>query len=182
MSSRVRSEIRLHGMGGQGIISAGRLIAEAASIHEHKEAIMTEDYSPYITGGWSRADIVVSDEAIDYPLVTKPEILVAMSQDALDQNWQLTPSNGTIITESSLVNTDEVKDRRIFVIPALNLAERLGKRVVANIIVLGFLTAKTGIIERSAMERAIALRYPKAVDLNRAAFSTGYEFKPTEAP
>jgi len=73
-----RHEIRLHGLGGQGIISAGRMIGEAASIHERKEAVMTEDYSPYITGGWSRADLIISDEPIDYPLVTRPNILVAM--------------------------------------------------------------------------------------------------------
>lgn len=167
-------------MGGQGIISAGRLIAEAASLHERREAIMTEDYSPYITGGWSRADIVLSDETIDYPLVSEPNILVAMAQDALDENWKVTTNDATIIAESGLVDTKSVTGRSVFSIPALNLAEELGKKVVANIVILGFLTARTNVVARAAMEAAIASRYPKAAELNRKAFTLGYDFSASE--
>ena len=122
-----RQEIRLHGMGGQGIITAGHLIGEAVSLHERREAVMTEDYSPYVTGGWSRADLVISDEPIDYPLVSKPDILIAMSQDGLDDNWKTTNQDCTIIVESGFVNTEAVKDRKLFAVPALSIAEELGK-------------------------------------------------------
>jgi 2-oxoglutarate ferredoxin oxidoreductase subunit gamma len=170
-----RQEIRLHGLGGQGIISAGRLIGEAASLHERREVVMTEDYSPYITGGWSRADLVVSDEPIDYPLVTKPDILVAMSQDGFDDNWNGTVRNAAIVVEKGIVKTCQVEDRRLFAVPALSIAERLGKRVVANIVMLGFLAAKTGVVSRDALETAILNRYAKAAELNRRAFQSGVE-------
>jgi len=170
-----RQEIRLQGLGGQGIISAGRLIGEAASLRERKEAIMTEDYSPYITGGWSRADLIISDEPIDYPLVTKPNILVAMSQDAFDDNWKLTVSDATIITEKGIVKPSPAEGRKIYPVPGLSVAEQLGKRVVANIVILGFLATKTGVVSSNSLEAAILARYPKAADLNRTAFRKGAE-------
>jgi 2-oxoglutarate ferredoxin oxidoreductase subunit gamma len=169
-------EIRLQGLGGQGIITAGRLLGEAASLRERREAVMTEDYSPYITGGWSRADLIISDEPIDYPLVTKPDILVAMSQDGFDDNWKSTTPNATIIVEQGIVNTCPVEGRKLFAVPALATAEGLGKRVVANIVILGFLAAKTAVVSREALEGAILARYAKAADLNRRAFQKGVEF------
>lgn len=174
-------EIRLQGFGGQGIITAGRLIGEAASLHERKHAVMTEDYSPYVTGGWSRADIIVSDEPIDYPLVSNPDLLVAMSQDGLDDNWRKTKDDGEIIFEKSMVNASAVSGHRMFAVPALSVAEKLGKKVVANIVVLGFLTAKTGVVCRESMQDAILKRYPKAAELNKTAFQRGLELAATEA-
>jgi 2-oxoglutarate ferredoxin oxidoreductase subunit gamma len=136
---------------------------------------MTEDYSPYITGGWSRADLVISDGPIDYPLVTKPNILVAMSQDGFDDNWQATDPNATIIVEKGMVKPSLVGKRHIFAVPALDVAEELGKRVVANIVMLGFLSTKTRVVRPESLEAAIVARYPKAVDLNRRAFRKGAE-------
>jgi 2-oxoglutarate ferredoxin oxidoreductase subunit gamma len=170
-----RHEIRLHGLGGQGIISAGRLIGEAASIRERKEVVMTEDYSPYITGGWSRADLIISDDPIDYPLVTHPNILVAMSQDGFDDNWKITVTDATIIVEKGMVNTSPVQGRKVFAVPALSIAEELGKRVVANIVILGFLATKTRLVSPESLLAAIVARYPKAADLNRTAFQRGAE-------
>lgn len=170
-----RQEIRLQGIGGQGIISAGHLIGEAAALHERREAVMTEDYSPYITGGWSRADLVISDELIDYPLVTKPNILVALSQDGFDENWGNTASDATIIVEQGLVKAAPVHDRKLFFVSALSVAEELGKRVVANIVMLGFLAETTHVVSREALEAAILGRYSKAADLNRRAFARGVE-------
>lgn len=178
----IRQEIRLQGMGGQGIISAGHLIGEAASLRDHKEAVMTEDYSPYITGGWSRADIVISDQPIDYPLVSKPDILLAMSQDGLDENWKSTAQNATIIVEKGIVKTDVVTGRKVCAVPALSMAEELGKRVVANIVMLGFITAKTNVVSRTGMEASILSRYAKAAELNRKAFARGFELASEEAP
>jgi 2-oxoglutarate ferredoxin oxidoreductase subunit gamma len=172
----MRHEIRIQGLGGQGVITAGHMIGEAVSLHERKEAIMTEDYSPYVTGGWSRADLVISDEPIDYPLVTQPDILVAMSQDGLDDNWKNTPKGATIIAESSFVKSPSVKHRNLFEVPALSIAEGLGKKVMANIVMLGSLTARTGIVNRDAMESVIANRYPKASELNLQAFTRGFDF------
>ena len=170
-----RHEIRLHGLGGQGIISAGRLIGEAASIRERKEVVMTEDYSPYITGGWSRADLIISDEPIDYPLVIRPNILVAMSQDGFNDNWKSTQPDATIIVEKGMIDTCPVQERKLFSVPALSIAEELGKRVVANIVILGFLAARTHVVSIESLQAAILARYAKAADLNCRAFQRGVE-------
>lgn len=143
---------------------------------------MTEDYSPYVTGGWSRADIVISDEKIDYPLVSRPDILVAMSQDGLDDNWRATSPDASVIVEAGLVKSNAVRDRKVFAVPALSIAEELGRKVVANIVVLGFLTATSKVASRKAMEMAIVSRYPKAAELNRQAFDRGYALSPKEGP
>jgi 2-oxoglutarate ferredoxin oxidoreductase subunit gamma len=175
-----RKEIRLQGFGGQGIITAGHLIGEAASLHDRKHAVMTEDYSPYITGGWSRADVIVSDEAVDYPLISSPDILVAMSQDALDDNWRKIKDDAEILVEKSMVNAGAVAGHRVSAVPALTVAEELGKRLVANIVMLGFLTAKTGLVSQEAMLNAIVKRYPKAAELNKRAFQRGCELATLE--
>jgi 2-oxoglutarate ferredoxin oxidoreductase subunit gamma len=170
-----RLEIRLQGLGGQGIISAGFLIGSAAALQEHRETVMTEDYSPYITGGWSRADLVISDEPIDYPLVKEPNLLIALSQDAFDNNWKLTAPDATIITEASMVDASHIDRRKLYPVPALSVAEGLKRRVVANIVVLGFVAEKTKVVGRDALLKAIVNRYPKAAELNRNAFSRGVE-------
>lgn len=177
-----RLEVRLHGLGGQGIITAGRLIGETAALRERKEVVMTEDYSPYITGGWSRADLVISTEPIDYPLVTKPNILVALSQDGFDDNWRHTALDATIVVEKEMVNPCPVESRRLFAVPALAVAEELGRRVVANIVMLGYLAEKTGVVGQEPLLTAIVTRYAKAADLNRKAFGRGVELasKPVE--
>jgi 2-oxoglutarate ferredoxin oxidoreductase subunit gamma len=176
----VRHEIRIQGLGGQGVITAGRLIGEAVSIHEGKQAILTEGYSPYVTDGWSRADLVISDETIDYPLVTQPDILVAMSQDGLDDNWKNMPEGATILLESGFVDSRSVKHRKLFGVPALSIANELGNKVMANIVMLGCLTARAGVSSREAMESAIANRYPKEYELNLGAFERGFNLSSKE--
>ncbi len=170
-------EIRLQGSGGQGIITAGHLMGEAVSLHDHKEAIMTESYSPYVRGGYSRADLIISDEPIDYPLVTKPNILVAMSQDALDDNWEHISKDAILIVESGRVTAPSHNGQRLIAVPALSIAEELGSKVAANIVMLGVLTAETRIVSRNAIESAITNRYPKARDLNMQAFAQGHNFR-----
>ena len=170
----MKFEARITGLGGQGAITAGHIFGSAAALHEGKEVVVTEGYSPYITGGWSRADVIISDEAVDYPLISSPDILVAMSQDGLDDNWRKIKDDAEIIVEKGMVNAGAVTGRRISAVPALRVAEELGKRVVANIVVLGFLTAKTGLVTQEGMLNAIMKRYPKAAELNKRAFERGW--------
>lgn len=171
-----RRELRIQGLGGQGIITAARLIGEAVTLRDHMEAVMTEEYSPYVTGGWSRGDIVVSDEAIDFPIVSKPDILVAMSQEGLDENLSATSNEATIITEAGITHPRYGTSRKFLTIPAFAMAEQLGGKIMANIIILGFLTASTNIVKRGSLESAIRDRYPRSADANMKAFDRGYEF------
>lgn len=172
----MRWEVRIGGLGGQGAITAGYILGEAATLFDGKEAVMTEDYSPYITGGWSRADLVIADGAIDYPLVSEADVLIALSQDTLDTHWPATKKGAVILTERTIINPAAVKERRVIAVPAIKTADALGRRVVANIVMLGAFAAATGIVSAEALKKALAKRFPKAVELNMAAFDRGYAF------
>src|SRR5208337_3433498 len=98
-----------------------------------------------------------------------------MSQDGFNDNWKSTQPDATIIVEKGMINTCPVQDRKLFSVPALSIAEELGKRVVANIVILGFLAAKTHVVSIESLQAAILARYAKAADLNRRAFQRGVE-------
>lgn len=169
----MRKEIRLSGLGGQGIITAGYIIGQAATLYDRKDAIMTEDYSPYITGGWSKADLIISDEPIDYPLVKHPDVLIAMSQEAYETHEHTVNGAGLILIERSLVTPKQGTTARIIPVPAVEIADKLGKRVVANIVMLGAFAEATKIVSPTALKRVITDRFRKAVGLNEEAFSQG---------
>ena len=172
----MKFEARITGLGGQGAITAGHVFGTAASLHEGKEVVVTEGYSPYVTGGWSRADIVVSDEPIDYPLVSRLDALVTMYQDGLDLNLKMVKPSGVIVAEERLVNLSKVVgDTRVFPIPALATAEGLGKKVLMNIVMLGAMTALASPHSLEPLKKAVVDRFPRAADLNIKALTTGAE-------
>ncbi len=171
---KVRKEIRVTGIGGQGAITVGHILGRAAAIFDGKEVAMTEGYSPYITGGWSRADVVISDEAIDYPMVTKLDSLLTMYQDGLDLNAKMVKAGGTILVEKQLVDPTRAKSEgRILAIPAMKEAAALGKKVVTNIVMLGALAEVTPAVSRESLESALKERFPKAAELNVKALNSG---------
>ena len=172
----MKFEARITGLGGQGAITAGHVFGTAASLHEGREVVVTEGYSPYVTGGWSRADVVVSDEPIDYPLVTKLDALVTMYQEGLDGNLGLVKPTGVVLAEKRLVDLSGVaEDRRIFAIPAAEVAETLGKKVLMNIVMLGSMTALASPGTLEPLKKAVAARFPKAAELNIGALERGAE-------
>ena len=176
----MRKEIRLSGFGGQGVALAGLILGKALALYEDLEAVMTQDYGPEARGGASSANIVVSDEPVDYPFVQQPDILVAMSQEAYTKFRPKAKPDALILIDESLV--DPFPDDNPHRIPATRLAEDLGRRIVMNVVMLGFFTAVTGLVSREAMEKALetSLR-PKIVPLNLQAFATGFEYALTEA-
>ena len=172
----MKFEARITGLGGQGAITAGHVFGNAVALHEGKEVVVTEGYSPYVTGGWSRADIVVSDEPIDYPLVSKLDALVTMYQDGLDLNLKMVKPAGVIVAEQRLVDLSKVAgDRRIFPIPAADVAEQLGKKMVMNIVMLGSMVALASPHSIEPLKEAVAERFPKAAELNVRALNAGAE-------
>ncbi len=170
----MRKEIRIAGFGGQGVALAGYILGKALALYEDLEAVMTQAYGPEARGGASSANIVVSDEPVDYPFVQSPDILVAMSQEGYTKFRPTAKPDALILIDDELV--EPLPDDQPFGIPATRLAEGLGKRVVANVIMLGFVTSVTGIVSREAMEKAIedSVR-PKIVPLNLQAFGMGFE-------
>lgn len=169
-------EIRLSGFGGQGIGLAGVLIGKAAALYAGLEAVMTQAYGPEARGGASSANLVISDEQIDYPFVQQPDILVAMSQEAYTKFRPTARDDALVLIDADLVTPFEGDGVRA--IPATRLAEDLGRRIVANVIMVGFFTRQTGLISREAIEQAVkdTLR-PRLVPLNLKALAAGFDFE-----
>lgn len=172
----MRVEIRITGLGGQGAITAGHILGQAAVLYDGKEAVVTEGYSPYITGGWSRADVVISNKPIDYPLVTKVDALVTMYHEGLETNINLVKREGVIVTEKTLVNASKAAGFRVLEVPGIEIADKLGKRILLNVVMLGALTRAIDAVSPEAVVRALANRFPKAAELNKKAFEEGYSF------
>lgn len=177
MSGTLRAEIRFAGFGGQGIISAGKITGRAAAIFDDKDAVLMQSYGPEARGGACNADLVVSDSAIGYPQLDIPDLLVIMSQEAYDKYGRTIKPDGTLIIDEDLVEiSGEPPVEHLYAIPATRLAERLGRKIVANVVMLGALTGITNLVSKEAMLEAILTSVPpKTKDLNEQAFTAGYE-------
>ncbi|GMV91460.1 MAG: hypothetical protein AMXMBFR82_12380 [Candidatus Hydrogenedentota bacterium] len=166
-------QIRIAGYGGQGVILTGMLLGKAASLYDAKEAVFTQSYGPEARGGASSADVVISSDPIDYPLVTEPDILVTLFQEAYSKYRPSLKPGGTLIVESDLVHTNG--DANVAGLPASRMAETIGRRIVANVVVFGYLVGKTGVVSKEAAMKAIeATVKPKTYELNLKAFTAGY--------
>ncbi len=173
----MRSEIKIAGFGGQGVILSGLILAVAAGIHEGKEVAQTQSYGPESRGGACRAEVVISDDEIDYIKPIDPDVLVAMSQPALDRYiTEINPKKAAVLIDSSLVSAVPEGVSYLYRIPVTDIAEfRLGRKVVANIIMLGALCAITRIVDYDALSTAVRETVPKkTVELNLAALEEGY--------
>lgn len=172
-----RFEIRLSGSGGQGLILAGIILAEAASIFEGKEAVQTQSYGPESRGGASKSEVVISNQEIDYPKVTAPDLLLAMTQEACDKYIGSAKPGAVVILDSSLVEKWPENGAMIYPLPLTKLAQDVaGKSIVANIVALGAITELTGIVSREAIEKAVLARVPKGTEeMNRKALAAGFD-------
>ena len=172
------TEIKLGGFGGQGVILAGIIVGKAAALFDRKEATLTQAFGPEARGSSCSAQVVVSDESILYPYVTRPDIMVLMSQDAYARFSPEVAQGGTLIIEEDMVNPGAVPNgARIYKIPATRIAEELGKRMVLNIVMVGFFAAVTKIVGIEAMRKAVEDSVPKGtVELNLEAFDRGVEW------
>jgi 2-oxoglutarate ferredoxin oxidoreductase subunit gamma len=170
-----RHEIRLCGYGGQGIILAGYIVGQAATVYQGKNAVFIQDYGPEARGGACRADVVISDSVVLYPYIVKPTILVAMSQEAYDKYSPSRRDDTLMIIDEDLVIPGETGDTRLMHMPARRIAEEMGRVAVANVAMLGFFTAATKVISAEAMKKSILASVPKGTEeLNMNAFEQGY--------
>lgn len=171
----MRKEIRIAGFGGQGVGLAGYILGKALTLYDGKEAVMTQSYGPEARGGASSANVVVADEPIDYPFVQRPDILVALSQEAYDKFHPSLKTDALILVDEGLV--DARYPGNTYRIPCTKLAESLGRRIVANVVMLGFFTVVADTVSRSAMEKAITTSVKsKTAPLNIRAFEVGYQY------
>ena len=168
-----RYEIRLSGSGGQGIITAAVILAEAAAIYEDKFVCQTQSYGPEARGGKSKAEVVISDCEIDYPKVIKLDMLLAMNQTACDSYFYNFKPNGLLLVDSTLVK--QIPTSRVVSLPFTRLArEAAGKEFVANVVALGAIAHFCPVITQKNMEHALLARVPKGTKgMNRKAFKAG---------
>lgn len=167
-----KHEIRLSGSGGQGVILASIILAEAA-ILEGKNAVQTQSYGPEARGGASKAEVIISNQKIDFPKVRNCDIFLSLTQKSFEQYGLGVKEDGVVIVDN-IVN---VKNKKAFSVPIIDTAHHvIGKPIVTNIVALGALVAITNIVSREVLEQAVLNRVPKGTEeLNKKALTMGYE-------
>ncbi len=170
----MKIEVRLSGSGGQGMILAGIILAEAAGVYDGKNVVQTQSYGVEARGGASRAEVIISDEEIVFPEVTRPDILLAMNQPSLDKFMDSLKEEGVLIVDSTQVKTLPVTKSRAFAVPLTDLAQKAGGAIVSNIVALGALMGFAGLVSEEALRKAVLSRVPKGTEeLNQRALDLG---------
>ncbi len=172
------TEIRIAGFGGQGVILAAAVIGRAAAIFQGAYATMTQSFGPEARGGSSSAQVILSTEPILYPYVTQPDVLVVMSQEAFTRFGPQLKLGGILIAEQDLVHLDRLPaGSRVYGVPATRLAEELGRKVILNIVIVGFFGAVTNLCDPDALRKAVAASVPRPMaTLNLQAFDRGFDY------
>ena len=171
-----RTEMRLCGFGGQGVILAGFVIGKAAAVVEGRHATLNQSFGPEARGSACSAQVILSDEPVTYPYIRQPDILFAMNQDAYNLFAGTTREGGLLLYDDSLVTPDPGSSLRAVGVSATRIAEELGKRIMANMVMVGLFTAVTGLITADSAREAIRSSVPAGMDaVNLAGFERGYE-------
>ncbi len=172
-----RQEIRITGYGGQGVILTGYVFGKAAALFDDRHSTMTQSFGPEARGSACSSALVIDDALIDYPYLRGTDLLVALSREGYEKYEHELRDDGVLIYDSDLVEPQPPRGKiRMHGVPAARMAEELGKRIVQNIVVVGFTTAATGLVSHDAARRAVETSVPSnLVDLNLQAFEKGYE-------
>jgi 2-oxoglutarate ferredoxin oxidoreductase subunit gamma len=170
-----RTEIRLAGEGGQGMILAGIILAEAASIYDGKMAVQTQSYGPEARGGASKSEVVIAAGEIDHPEVLSADVVVTLSQEAFDKYAGSVKPGGLLIVDDDAVHS--LSAPKAIQIPIGWLAvQTTGKAITANTVALGVLVGLTGVVSRQAIEKAVTARAPRGTEeMNRKALEAGFK-------
>ena len=175
-----RLEIRLSGFGGQGIIRSGEIVGRAAALYDGRHATFTQSYGPESRGGACAAQVIIADDPVElsYPHLVDPSILIIMSQGAYNKYVPGFRQDGLLIVDEDLVELDEAAESlRVIGIPATHMAEDLGRRIVANVVMLGFLAVIADVVSPEAMRKAVLDSVPKGTEeLNSRAFEAGAKY------
>ena len=172
----MKSEVRLSGSGGQGMILAGIILAEAAGLYDGKNVVQTQSYGVEARGGASRAEVIISDEEIVFPEVTQPDILLAMNQTSVEKFLSSLKEGGVLIADSTHVKKAPAVQSKVYLVPLTELGQKAGGAIVSNIVALGALIGLTGVASEEAMRKAVLSRVPKGTEeLNLRALELGLQ-------
>ena len=170
-------EIRIAGFGGQGIVLSGQIIGQAASVYGGSFATLTQSYGPEARGGACTAEVVISSEPIGYPYVQNPKVIIILSQEAYTKYGHNLPAQTRVIIDPDLVKSDPPQNPALLSIPATRMAREMGRAVVANIIMLGFLAAVSDLVSYESLKKSVLASVPKGTEeLNTRAFESGYSY------
>ena len=169
-------ELQIGGFGGQGVILSGQVVGKAAALFDGKHSAMTQSFGPEARGSACSSQVIVSDDPILYPYVRTPSLLVVMSQEAFTKFTPKLQPDGILLYESDLVQLGELpRGVRTAGVPSTRIAEELGRKLVSNIVMTGFLAAATGVVSEEAARKAIEDSVPPGTErLNLAAFAKGF--------
>lgn len=178
MAQSKEKEILITGFGGQGIILTGDIIGKAAVLYENKHATMTQSYGPEARGGACSSQVIISEDEILYPYVEKPKVLICMSQEGFNKNAGLLVDGGLLILDNDLVQPKELKSSwEVYYVPATRFAEEMGNKMMANIVMLGFLSAVSDVACPESIKKAVLASVPPQTrDQNASAFDRGREY------
>jgi 2-oxoglutarate ferredoxin oxidoreductase subunit gamma len=173
----LRRELRIAGFGGQGVVLAGQIVGQAVAVYDKQFAAFTQSYGPEARGGSCTAEVVAGEQPIGYPYLTAPQVVVALSQDAYNKYAKDLAPETRLIVDADLVKPDPSEGHSFLAVPANRLAREMGRAVVSNIILLGFLAAVTDFVSVEALRQSVLSSVPKGTgELNMKAFETGYQF------
>ena len=172
-----RTELTIAGVGGQGSILAGVVLGSAVVTHAKKYAVQTQAYSSELRGGFAAAWVVISDAPVIFPRVTRPDILVAQAQDAIDRFSQILNSDGVLIVDCDMIPHPPAGIDKVFKVAATSIArQRLRAPQSANMVMLGALCKVSAVVSPESLETAIADAVPETkVQVNVDAFHFGFE-------
>ena len=171
----MKTGIRLSGSGGQGLILAGIILAEAA-ISSNLNAVQTQSYGPEARGGASKAEVIISDSYINFPKIAKPNILLSLTQKSLNEYLKDIENSGIIIVDSS-IEVECIENIKIYKLAIVDSSkEVIGSKVAANMVALGVISQVIESVDIENIKRSIIKRVPKGTEnLNIAAFEKGIE-------
>jgi 2-oxoglutarate ferredoxin oxidoreductase subunit gamma len=178
LAGRRHIEIQVSGFGGQGVVMSASIIGRVATVEQGRNAIMVQNYGPESRGGASLAGIIIDDGEIGMPRVTNPDVIVALSTAAYNKYARERPDHTILIAEEDFVtlDTEAERGRTVLTVPATRIADELGRRIVMNIVMLGFLWGVTQVQPVDLMKRVIAASVPSHTEqLNMQAFDAGIE-------
>jgi 2-oxoglutarate ferredoxin oxidoreductase subunit gamma len=170
-----RFEARLSGSGGQGLILAGKILAEAAAIYEDRNATQSQSYGPEARGGASRSEVIIADGDIDFPKATKLDLLLCLTQEACDKYVADLKPDGLLIADGRAVKAVPAGAYTVLSVPISELAEtETGRTVTANMVALGVIVGASNVVQPASAEKAISARVPRgSEEINLKAFRAG---------
>src|SRR3990170_4835534 len=172
-----RYEIRFSGSGGQGLILAGVIFAEAATIYDKINAVQSQSYGPEARGGASKAEVIISEEVIDFPKATAIDLQLSLTQESCNKYYKDIKPGGILLVDEDFVRDIPQGNFKVIKLPIIRTAsEEIGKAFVANIVATGAITAITGKVKIESVEKAVLSRVPKGTEeMNKKALRAGYD-------